>query len=115
MANLPVNKKPPRGRTLLSQNDVQPCTEAVMILSQEQSILKGQTQFEQIAAFVRQSSREGGPIHEVERGLWERLLNLGLAMLDGYVKGVGTGDLGTMLEYEGRTLRRLEQTHERRD
>lgn len=85
-----------------------------MILAQERAILKGQDQFEQIAAFVRDASRDARPIHEVERGLWTRLLSLGHAMLDAYVKGCGTGDVGPDLEHEGRMLRRLERTHERR-
>lgn len=85
-----------------------------MILAQEQAILKAQSQFEQIAAFVRQSSREPRAAHEAERELWQRLLRLGLTMLDACVKGQGTGDLGPTIEHEGRTLRRLEQTHERR-
>jgi hypothetical protein len=86
----------------------------MMILAQEQAILKGETQFEQIVAFVRQSSRDGRAIHEVERSLWQQLLSVGHAMLDGFVKGQGTGDLGPALEHEGRTLRRLEETHDRR-
>ncbi len=85
-----------------------------MILAQEQAILKGQTQFEQIASFVRQAGRDGLPIHEVERGLWERLLGLGHTMLEEHVTSQGTGDLGPTLEHEGRTLRRLEQMHTRR-
>jgi len=85
-----------------------------MILAQEQAILKGQTQFEQIAAFVREASRDGRPIHQVELGLWERLLSLGHIMLEGFLAGVGSGDLGPTLEHEGRTLNRLEQTHPRR-
>jgi ABC-type branched-subunit amino acid transport system substrate-binding protein len=43
-----------------------PNTEVKMILAQEQAILKGQIQFEQIATFVRQASADGQPIHEVE-------------------------------------------------
>src|SRR6478672_5175463 len=85
-----------------------------MILAQEQALLKGQGRYEQIVEFVRQSGRDGLPVHQVERGLWERLLGLGHALLDAYVKGHGTGDVGPTLEYEGRTLRRLEQPHERR-
>jgi hypothetical protein len=91
-----------------------PNTEVKMILAQEQAILKGQTQFEQIAAFVRQANAEGQPIHEVEIGLWKQLLCLGHAMLEGFIAGAGSGDLGPALEHEGRTLRRLEQTHQRR-
>jgi len=85
-----------------------------MILTQEQAILKGQTQFEQIALFVRQASWEGRSIHEVERGLWEQLLRLGHTLLNQYVTEQGTGDLGPTLEHEGRTLRRLDETYERR-
>jgi hypothetical protein len=85
-----------------------------MIMTQEQAILKGQGQLEEIAAFVRQASRDGRPIDEVERGLWQSLLSLGHTMLTGYVAGVGQGDRGETLAYEGRDLKRLEQMHERR-
>lgn len=85
-----------------------------MIMAQEQAILKGQKQFEQMVAFVRQASGEGLPIHQVERGLWERFLSLGRVLLESYVQGQGSGDLGPTLEQAGRTLRRLEETHERR-
>jgi len=85
-----------------------------MILAQEQAILKGQTEFEQMAAFVRRASADGRSIHDVELGLWKQLLGVGHAMMEGFIAGAGTGDLGPELEHEGRTLRRLEQTHPRR-
>jgi hypothetical protein len=85
-----------------------------MIMAQEQAILKGEAKFEQIVAFVRQAGRDGTPIHHVEQGLWKQLLCLGHALLESYVQAQGTGDVGATLECEGRTLRRLEQTHERR-
>ena len=85
-----------------------------MILAQEQAFLKGQSQFDQIVAFVRQASRDGCPIHRVEQDLWKQLLGLGLMMLNAHVTGQGTGDVGPTLEYEGQTLRCLEQTHDRR-
>jgi hypothetical protein len=85
-----------------------------MILAQEQAILKGEKEFEQIIAFIRQAGRDGRTVEQVERGLWERLRSVGLCMLEGFVQGQGTGDLGPTLEYEGRTLKRLEQTHDRR-
>jgi len=84
-----------------------------MILAQEQAILKGQQQFEQMAEFVRHASRDGRPIHEVERGLWEQSRQLGLSLMAGFVQGVGTGDLGPTLEHEGRTLNRLKDTYDR--
>ena len=85
-----------------------------MIVAQEQAILKGQKQFEQIVAFVRQACHDEQPIDQIERGLWERLRSLGLCMLEGFVQGQGSGDLGPTLAYQGRTLKRLEQTHDRR-
>jgi hypothetical protein len=85
-----------------------------MIMAQERMILKGQVQLEEMAAFVRQAARDGRPIDEVERGLWQSLLALGHTMLSGYVEGVGVGDVGETLPYEGRQLRRLESLHERR-
>jgi hypothetical protein len=85
-----------------------------MIMAQEQAILKGQNKFEQIVAFVRQACRDGRPIHEAEQGLWEQLRSVGQALLESYVQGQGTGDVGPTLEHEGRTLRRLQETHERR-
>jgi hypothetical protein len=85
-----------------------------MIMAQEQAILKGQARFEQIVAFIRQATCDGQPVHQVEQGLWKRLLSLGHAMLESYVQGQGTGDLGPTLEHQGRTLRRLDQPHERR-
>lgn len=85
-----------------------------MILAQEQGILKGQEQFDQIAAFIRQSSQKGRALHEVEADLWKRLLNVGQVMLEAFVAGVGTGNLGPTLEQEGRALNRLERTHSRR-
>jgi len=85
-----------------------------MIMAQEQAILKGQKQFEQMVGFVRQASGDGLAIHQVEQGLWQRLLSLGHALLESYVQGQDSGDLGPTLQHEGRMLRRLEQTHERR-
>lgn len=85
-----------------------------MIMAQEQVILKGQAQLEEMAAFVRRCSRDGRPIDEVERGLWSSLLRLGHTLLASYVEGVGPGDVGNLVVYEGRELRRLESLHDRR-
>ena len=85
-----------------------------MIMAQEQAILKGKKRFEQVADFVRQASRDGRPIHEVEKDLWQWMRTLGRDMLEAFVQGEGTGDVGPTVEYEGRTLRRLKETHPRR-
>jgi hypothetical protein len=85
-----------------------------MILAQEQAFLKGQTQFDQIVAFVRQACQDARPIHLVEEDLWKQMRAVGLSMLDAFVKGHGIGDIGSTLEHEGRTLRRLKHLHDRR-
>jgi hypothetical protein len=85
-----------------------------MIMTQERMILKGQAQLDEMVAFVRKAAQDGRPIDQVERGLWSSLLALGHTLLTGYVEGVGPGDVGDALVYEGRELRRLELTHDRR-
>jgi len=85
-----------------------------MIMTQERMILKGQAQLDEMVAFVRKAAQDGRPIDQVERGLWSSLLALGHTLLTGYVEGVGPGDVGDALVYEGRELGRLELTHDRR-
>jgi hypothetical protein len=85
-----------------------------MIVAQERMILKGQAQLNEMVALVRQAARDGRPIHEVERSLWDSLLALGRTLLVGYVEGVGPGDLGETLSHEGRDLKRLDMPHDRR-
>jgi hypothetical protein len=85
-----------------------------MIMAKELAILKEEKELVEMAAFVRRAVREGMSIHDVEGGLWSRLLALGHSMLEGYVEAQGTGDLGPTIEHEGRTLRRLDELHDRR-
>lgn len=85
-----------------------------MILTQEQAILKGHTQFERLLALVQQGAVRGRTIDRIERDLWSGLLALGHTLLEAYVAGQGTGDLGPTLQWQGRTLHRLEEVHERR-
>jgi hypothetical protein len=85
-----------------------------MIMAQERMILKGQVQLDEMVAFVRQAARDGRPIDQVERSLWQSLLALGHTLLLGYVEGVGAGDVGQTLWHEDQELKRLELQHERR-
>jgi hypothetical protein len=85
-----------------------------MIMAQERTLLKGKVQWEELAEFVRQAAREGRPIGQVERSVWESVLALGRTLLGAYVEGVGPGDVGETLAWEGRELKRLESQHERR-
>ena len=85
-----------------------------MIMAQEQSILKAKSEFDQMVVAIRKAATEGQRIDLVERDLWHRMLAISRLMLQGFVDLQGPGDLGTTLEYEGRTLNRLEDLHDRR-
>jgi hypothetical protein len=85
-----------------------------MIMAQEAAILKGQEQFDAMVSLVRRAAQDGRPIDQVEGDLWNRLLALGRALLEGFVEATGPGDLGPTLEHQGRMLRRLESIHARR-
>ena len=85
-----------------------------MMMTQEQAVLKGQVHLAEMAKFISQAAKGGRPIEEAERGLWQPLLELGRTMLAGYVETVGPGDVGETLTHEGRVLRRLESTRDRR-
>jgi len=65
-----------------------------MIMTQEQAILKGEVQLEEMAELVRRASRDGRAIDQVERELWQSVLALGHTLLAGYVAGGSGRDAG---------------------
>ncbi len=68
----------------------------------------------QLFRFVQQAAEAGKPVHEVERGIWQRLLTLGRQALEEFFRLQGTGDVGeTFTMPEGRELQRLEERHPR--
>ena len=70
---------------------------------------------QQLSDFVLQSVEKGDPIHEVERGIWQRILKMGQLALGQFLQQQGTGDLGeTCTAPDGRTWKRLEGLHRRR-
>ena len=85
-----------------------------MIMAQERSIFKAQEQLDQMAVLVRQAVAENRSMDEVERDLWKATRRIGLAMLEGFVAGHGSGDVGPTIEHGGHRLGRLEQLHDRR-
>lgn len=85
-----------------------------MIMTQEQAFLKAQNEFNQMVEAVRQATGEHRRIHEVERDLWQRFLSVNRALLEGFVAGYRTGDVGPVVESEGQTWTRLENRHDRR-
>jgi hypothetical protein len=78
-----------------------------MIIDQEQAMLKTQSEFVSMLTMLKQASDQGLQLHEVEANLWERLLKIGHLSVEAFISSQGTGDLGPTLEYEGRTMKRL--------
>lgn len=69
---------------------------------------------DELQAFVRSAAGTGTPVHEVERGLWRRLLQLGHQLQSQFFALVGDGDQGdTVTLAEGRVVRRLPEPHRR--
>ena len=85
-----------------------------MILMKEMDILKAKDEFDEMVAMIEKAVTSGERIDRVEQDLWDRLLQLGLALLRGFVNAQGTGDLGATLEYEGQLLNRLDELYDRR-
>jgi hypothetical protein len=64
--------------------------------------------------FVQQAAETGKPVHEVELGIWQRVLALGRQSLEQFLMMQGTGDVGETLSLPtGRVLQRLEELHSR--
>jgi hypothetical protein len=72
-------------------------------------------QLDAMQQWVYQSSQDGSPAHEVERGLFEKLLKLGATLFQAFLKLVGPGDVGADLTLDnGRLVHRSEKEHHRR-
>jgi hypothetical protein len=89
-----------------------------MSMTHEQDVLNGEKlgeQFRELQEFVRSAARAGRPVHEVERGLWQRVLQLGHTCLAQFLQLQGDGDLGeTVTLPTGAQVHRLAGRHERR-
>jgi hypothetical protein len=89
-----------------------------MSMTHEQEVLKSENleqQFADLQAFVHQAATDGQAAHEVERGLWDRLLRVGHECLGLFFRLQGSGDLGeTVTLPTGQVCHRLEELHERR-
>jgi hypothetical protein len=67
-----------------------------------------------LQAYVQEAAALGTPAHEVERGIWRRILALGHTALGQFFDLQGTGDLGPTLELpDDRTVPRLDEVHTR--
>jgi hypothetical protein len=71
-------------------------------------------QMADLQQFVQDAARDGVAAHEVERGLFRRLLRLGRGMLGEFFAMQGSGDLGEQLTTsEGQVVHRQPELHDR--
>jgi hypothetical protein len=68
----------------------------------------------ELTGFVAAAARDGLPAHELEQGLWSRLLQLGHELQAAYFALAGDGDCGeTLILADGRVVKRLPTRHGR--
>jgi hypothetical protein len=66
----------------------------------------------ELLTYVRTAATQGTAVHEVERGIWQRILHVGRTTLGHFFALQGTGDLGdTVTLPEGQTCERLPKLH----
>ncbi len=69
----------------------------------------------ELLAYARTAATQGTAVHDVERGLWQRLLHLGRTTLGHFFALQGTGDLGdTVTAPDDQSWQRLPELHTRR-
>ncbi|NQT40227.1 MAG: ISKra4 family transposase [Planctomycetes bacterium] len=67
-----------------------------------------------LATFVRQAAVEGTAAHEVEKGVWQRVLAMGRQATGHFLQMQGDGDVGETIEMpDGEELKRLPEPHQR--
>ncbi len=69
---------------------------------------------EDLADYVRTAAKEGLAVHEVEKGIWHRVLRMGHGSLKLFFRFAGDGDVGEEVQLpDGSVVRRLPGLHER--
>jgi len=81
----------------------------------ENKILEAKQVFDGLKDYIFQAVSQGEAIHTVEMSVWVSVLEMGRLFLQGFVAEHGDGDKGETLTFPGgRTVKRLEELHERR-
>jgi hypothetical protein len=84
-------------------------------ISVERRLPEVHDELEALVGWIGQSAQHGTAAHEVERGLFDRLLALGQKLFQAFLKLVGPGDFGaTVTLDDGRLVHRSAEQHERR-
>ena len=82
-------------------------------LTQQELLLKAQSQFESMLQAIKQHSQDQTRTDLVERDLFNQLLEMGHTTLSGFIAGAGDGDEGESVEVNGNELRRSDHPHRR--
>lgn len=84
-------------------------------LSVEWKLPDVQAELEALAGWMCRSAQDGTSAHEVERGLFDKLLALGKTLFGAFLKLVGPGDFGESVTLDdGRLVQRSQEQHRRR-
>jgi hypothetical protein len=76
---------------------------------------KLQRELDELQEYIRTSAREGRAIHDFERGVWQRMLQLGRESMGLFLHMQGDGDMGETVNLpNGQEHQRLEELHHRR-
>ena len=68
----------------------------------------------ELGQYVHDATRKGVAAHVVEKGIWNRVLEMGRQALGGFIAGQGDGDVGeTFMMPDGQVLKRPDRTHTR--
>jgi len=71
-------------------------------------------EMQEMVGYLQNAFLEGQAVHDVEKGLWQRILKLGRTAFGAYLALFGDGDEGEHCQLkDGRTVRRLAQWHRR--
>ena len=97
---------------MVAQNP-QKCNHEMAALKDRSAEVAGQV--DALLQWVRESAQRGAAAHEVERGLFDKLLTLGRTLFQGFLDLVGPSDWGESLPLDdGRLVRRSKEEHQRR-
>lgn len=84
------------------------------MMTQVQEFHKSDMVYSELKQFVDLASSAGLRADQAERGIFARLLEIGRELMEVAIRRCGDGDLGSCIEKEGRTLKRLEDKRRRR-
>ncbi len=83
-------------------------------MHQEPTLIKARELFDHLIHNLFETAQREASLYDVEKLIWRSLLELGRLLLQFFIQSQGTGDLGPVLDYKGRTLNRLKTLYFRR-